>query len=104
MMKKSASKQSIIAIDASRSNTYGSKRFIKTILDGFNFPSGTIHMAQTLTNFVPQYILDSTYIANAEVIQENQRSNATVLKVQFNIEKKGFGDIVAGSTTLMIPG
>ena len=36
MMKKSASKQSIIAIDASRSNTYGSKRFIKTILDGLN--------------------------------------------------------------------
>ncbi|MFL2627058.1 MAG: hypothetical protein ACJ0OY_02010 [Dehalococcoidia bacterium] len=61
-------------------------------------------MAQTLTNFVPQDILDSIYIANAEVIQENQRSNATVLKVQFNIEKKGFGVIVAGSTTLMIPG
>ncbi|SVE29854.1 uncharacterized protein METZ01_LOCUS482708, partial [marine metagenome] len=35
-MRKSASKQSIIAIDASRSNTYGSKRFIKTILDGLN--------------------------------------------------------------------
>tara|TARA_B110000196_G_C20879211_1_gene535835 strand:+ start:483 stop:668 length:186 start_codon:yes stop_codon:yes gene_type:complete len=61
-------------------------------------------MAQTLTSFVPQDVSDSIYIANAEVMQESQRNNATVLKVQFNIEKKGFGDIVAGSTTLMIPG
>ena len=35
-MKKSLKKKSVIAIDASRSNTYGSKRFIKTILDGLN--------------------------------------------------------------------
>ena len=77
---------------------------IKTILDGFNFPSGTIHMAQTLTSFVPQDISDSIYIANAEVIQENQRNNAILLKLQFNIEQKGFGNIVAGSTTLMIQG
>tara|TARA_B110000263_G_scaffold67159_1_gene58113 strand:- start:17 stop:202 length:186 start_codon:yes stop_codon:yes gene_type:complete len=61
-------------------------------------------MAQTLTSFVPQDISDSIYIANAEVMQESQRNTATVLKVQFNIEKKGFGDIVVGSTTLMIPG
>ena len=61
-------------------------------------------MAQTLTSFVPQDISDSIYIANAEVIQENQRNNAIVLKVEFNIEQKGFGNIVAGSTTLMIPG
>ena len=42
-------------------------------------------------------------ISEIEIIQENQRTNATVLKVAFNIEKKGFGTIVKGSTTLMIP-
>tara|TARA_Y100001970_G_scaffold184084_1_gene223895 strand:+ start:623 stop:1006 length:384 start_codon:yes stop_codon:yes gene_type:complete len=76
---------------------------IKTILDRFNFPSGTIHMAQTLSNLAVQDITESSYVANAEIIQENQRTNAIVLKVAFNIEKKGFGNIVKGSTTLMIP-
>ena len=76
---------------------------IKSILDHFNFPSGTIHMAQTLTTLAEQDITESSYIAKAEIIQENQRNNATVLKVEFNIEKEGFGDIVKGSTTLMIP-
>ena len=60
-------------------------------------------MAQTLSNLAVQDITESSYVANAEIIQENQRTNATVLKVAFNIEKKGFGTIVKGSTTLMIP-
>ncbi len=76
---------------------------IKTILDQFDFPSGTIHMAQTLTNLNLQDITESVYIANAEIVQENQRNNAIVLKVEFNIEKQGYGDIVQGLTTLMIP-
>ena len=46
---------------------------IKTILDRFYFPSGTIHMAQTLSNLAVQDITESSYVATFKSIKRKTK-------------------------------